>query len=66
MWRLKTLNVGKTQHLLMVNEKNEEEKVQVVLANTKLNQKQVITEIIGIKNKLHHFLNIVVYHYIYK
>ena len=35
----------------MVNEKNEEEKVQVVLANTKLNQKQVITEIIGIKNK---------------
>ena len=32
--------------------KNEEEKVQVVLANTKLNQKQVITEIIGIKNKL--------------
>jgi hypothetical protein len=35
----------------MVNEKNEEEKVQVVLANTKLNQKQVITEIIGIKIK---------------
>jgi hypothetical protein len=52
MWRLKIPNVGKTQHLLMVNEKNEEEKVQVVLANTKLNQKQVITEIIGIKIKI--------------
>lgn len=36
----------------MEDQKNEEEKVQVVLANTKLNQKQVITEIIGIKNKL--------------
>jgi hypothetical protein len=35
----------------MVNEKNEEKKVQVVLANTKLNQKQAITEIIGIKIK---------------